>query len=42
MEPTGAANLEDSLATIGWAPRVGLEEGLRRTIEHYRQQPGKA
>ena len=40
MEPTGAANVEESLATIGWAPRVGLEEGLRRTIQFYRQQGG--
>ena len=24
----------------GWAPRVGLEEGLRRTIDWYRDHPG--
>jgi CDP-glucose 4,6-dehydratase len=24
----------------GWAPRVSLEEGLRRTIEWYREHPG--
>ncbi len=22
----------------GWAPRVGLDEGLRRTVEHYRER----
>jgi UDP-glucose 4-epimerase len=40
MEPSGAANIEESLATIGWAPRIGLEEGLRRTIQFYRQTGG--
>jgi nucleoside-diphosphate-sugar epimerase len=25
-------------AATGWVPRVGLEEGLRRTIAFYRQQ----
>jgi nucleoside-diphosphate-sugar epimerase len=24
----------------GWAPRVGLDEGLRRTIDWYREHPG--
>lgn len=38
LEPTGAAHIEESLRVIGWAPRVGLEEGLRRTIEFYRAQ----
>lgn len=37
MEPTGTARLADSLRLAGWAPQVGLDEGLRRTIEHYRQ-----
>lgn len=40
MEPTGAARLEESFSTIGWSPRIGLEEGLKRTIEFYRQQQG--
>jgi UDP-glucose 4-epimerase len=40
MEPTGAADVAGSLATIGWAPRVSLEEGLRRTIHFYRQTGG--
>lgn len=38
MEPTGAAGVEESFNTIGWSPRIGLEEGLKRTIEFYRQQ----
>jgi nucleoside-diphosphate-sugar epimerase len=37
MEPTGAAQVEESLRMIGWSPRVGLEEGLRRTIDFYRR-----
>ena len=37
MEPTGTADLETSRRLIGWAPRVGLEEGLARTIDFYRQ-----
>jgi UDP-glucose 4-epimerase len=36
MEPTGTARLADSLRLVGWAPRVALDEGLRRTIEFYR------
>ena len=27
-------------ALVGWEPRVSLEEGLRRTIEWYREHPG--
>jgi nucleoside-diphosphate-sugar epimerase len=23
---------------LGWRPRIGLEEGLRRTVEFYRQE----
>ena len=38
MEPTGTARIEESFGAIGWSPRVGLEEGLRRTIDFYRQQ----
>lgn len=37
MEPTGAADVAGSRALIGWAPRFGLEEGLRRTIAYYRE-----
>jgi nucleoside-diphosphate-sugar epimerase len=25
--------------TVGWEPSVGLEEGLERTIEWYREHP---
>jgi nucleoside-diphosphate-sugar epimerase len=25
-------------AVLGWSPRVGVEEGLQRTIEWFRQQ----
>jgi UDP-glucose 4-epimerase len=32
MEPTGAADVVRSRELIGWAPKVSLEEGLRRTI----------
>jgi len=28
-------------ATIGWEPRVGLEDGLRRTIEFIRTNPSR-
>lgn len=41
MEPTGAARVDESLRLIGWAPRVGLEEGLRRTIAFYRDERGQ-
>lgn len=33
MEPTGAADVARTAELIGWKPRVGLEEGLRRTVE---------
>lgn len=36
LEPTGTARLADSLHRVGWAPRVDLDEGLRRTIDFYR------
>jgi dTDP-glucose 4,6-dehydratase len=26
---------------LGWEPRVSREEGLRRTIEHYKKKLGK-
>jgi nucleoside-diphosphate-sugar epimerase len=40
LEPTGAARVDDSHRAIGWAPRVSLEEGLRRTIDFYRAAGG--
>jgi UDP-glucose 4-epimerase len=30
------ADISKIKATLGWAPRVGLEEGLQRTVEYYR------
>ncbi len=32
-----------SLQNLGWSPQVGLEEGLQRTLEHFREahQPGE-
>ena len=27
---------------LGWEPRVGLEEGLRRTLEYFRERVGVA
>jgi UDP-glucose 4-epimerase len=36
MEPSNTARIADSLRLIQWSPQVGLEEGLRRTIESYR------
>ncbi|MCW5661974.1 MAG: NAD-dependent epimerase/dehydratase family protein [Burkholderiaceae bacterium] len=40
MEPTAVAQVDQTFADIGWSPRIGLEEGLRGTIDHYRRQPG--
>ena len=37
-EQLRVANVEASAAAIGWRPRVGLEEGLMRTVEWYREQ----
>ncbi len=36
MEPTGVADIEEAYRQIGWRATVGLEEGLRRTIESFR------
>jgi UDP-glucose 4-epimerase len=38
MEPTRTANIGESFAKIGWKPQVSLQEGLRRTVEWYRQE----
>lgn len=40
-EPIRAANLTAARKLIGWTPQVGIEEGLRRTIEWYRDTPRK-
>ena len=34
------ASSEKLRAELGWSPQVSLEEGLRRTIEHYRERLG--
>lgn len=36
LEPQRVARVEESARLIGWQPRVGLREGLRRTIDWYR------
>lgn len=36
MEPTGTARAGETLRAIGWAPQIGLDEGLARTIAFYR------
>ena len=35
LEPERRADLEDTARRIAWAPTVGLEEGLRRTVAWY-------
>ena len=37
MEIVAAADTARTKARIGWEPLVGLEDGLRRTFEHYRR-----
>ncbi len=37
MEQVRRANLADTEATIGWRPRIGLSEGLGRTVAAYRR-----
>jgi nucleoside-diphosphate-sugar epimerase len=36
-EQVRAAGLERTKSVLEWKPKVGLEEGLQRTIEHYRK-----
>lgn len=36
-EQVRPAELERTKSLLGWRPKVGLEEGLQRTIEHYRE-----
>jgi UDP-glucose 4-epimerase len=38
--PASYASSEKLRKQLGWAPQVGLEEGLRRTIAHYRERLG--
>jgi nucleoside-diphosphate-sugar epimerase len=39
-EQVRAADVEAAAATLGWRPQVSLEEGLRRTVEWYRERLG--
>jgi len=41
LEPLRVARTDESLRLIGWSPKVGLREGLQRTIDWYRTHPGK-
>jgi UDP-glucose 4-epimerase len=36
------ASIERAHRLLGWSPRVGLEEGLRRTVEWYRKRSREA
>jgi nucleoside-diphosphate-sugar epimerase len=38
LEHTTAADTAATRAAIGWSPRVGLEEGLTRTVAWYRER----
>lgn len=38
MEQVRAANLAETERKLGWKPKIGLEEGLRRTIDWYRSE----
>lgn len=37
LEPLRVARVEESRRLIGWAPQIGLREGLQRTIDWYQQ-----
>jgi UDP-glucose 4-epimerase len=36
--PASYASSEKLRTQLGWAPQVDLEEGLRRTVAHYRER----
>lgn len=38
LEQVRAADVESAAAALGWRPRVGLDEGLERTVEWYRAE----
>jgi UDP-glucose 4-epimerase len=38
--PASYASSERLRQQLGWQPQVGLDEGLRRTVDHYRQLLG--
>lgn len=37
LEPLRVARVEESRRLIGWAPQIGLREGLQRTIDWYQE-----
>ncbi|MPY90338.1 MAG: NAD-dependent epimerase/dehydratase family protein [Luteitalea sp.] len=39
LEPLRVARPEESLRLIGWKPRIGLRDGLQRTIDWYQERP---
>jgi UDP-glucose 4-epimerase len=41
IEPTRVARTEETLQMLGWAPETSLVEGLRRTIDWYREEGGQ-
>jgi len=38
MEQVRKARVEESAELLGWRPEVGLDEGLRRTVDWYRRE----
>ncbi len=42
MEQVRVANTEDSCSVIGWRPKTSLENGLKNTVDWYREQLKKA
>jgi len=41
MEPTRAARIDETFRMLGWFPQTSLADGLRRTIEWYREKAGQ-
>jgi UDP-glucose 4-epimerase len=37
LEPLRVARVEESRRLIGWAPQIGLRQGLQRTIGWYQE-----
>jgi nucleoside-diphosphate-sugar epimerase len=42
LEPRRVANISETRRLIGWEPQVGLDDGLRSTIDYYRRHPADA
>jgi UDP-glucose 4-epimerase len=42
MEQTRMADTNTTYARLGWKPVISLDEGLKRTVEWYKQQPSAA